>query len=289
MSFAVKALANPAPAHAPSVFSISRASYTNPCLSIPFKPIKFNLSCSHPSFVCLKKKEPVVRVSVVAAQNEENDPVALEEQEEGFDGKLDWDSSESDAEGGESVGYAKPNEDAKLYVGNLPYNVTSENLAQLFQEAGVVDMAEVIYNKDTEQSRGFAFVTMSTVEEAERAVEMFHRYDIGGRLLTVNIALPKGSKPERPPRVVESGSKIYVGNLPWSVDDSRLEEVFSEHGKVVSARVVYDRESGRSRGFGFVEMSSEAEMNEAISNLDGETLDGRSIRVNVADSARRSF
>ncbi|CAA0820946.1 RNA-binding protein CP31B- chloroplastic [Striga hermonthica] len=287
MSFAVKALANPAPAQAPSVFAISRPSYSNPCLSIPFKPIKFNLSCSHPSFLCLKKKGPIVRASVMAAQNEENDSVALEEQEEGFDGKLDWDSSESDAEGGESVGYAKLNEDAKLYVGNLPYTVTSDDLAQLFQEAGVVEMAEVIYNKDTDQSRGFGFVTMSTVEEAERAVEKFNRYDVGGRLLTVNIALPKGSKPERTPRVIDSGSKIYVGNLPWSMDDSRLEEIFSEHGKVVSARVVYDRESGRSRGFGFVEMSSEAEMNDAISNLDGENLEGRSIRVSVAD--RRSF
>lgn len=54
------------------------------------------------------------------------------------------------------------------------------------------------------------------------------------------------------------------------MDDERLEQVFSEHGKVVSARVVSDRETGRSRGFGFVTMSSESEMNDAIANLDGE-------------------
>ncbi|GER38467.1 chloroplast RNA binding protein [Striga asiatica] len=198
MSFAVKILANPTPAQAPSVFAIYRASYSSPCLSIPFKPIRFNLSCSHPSFLCLKKKEPLVRVSVVAAENEENDPVALEEHEEGFDGKLNWDSSESEAEGGESVGYAKPNEVGGLYVGWLPYTVTSENLAQMFEEAGVVETAEVIYYKDTGQSRGFGFLTMSTLEEAVRAVEMFDGKVIGGRSLRVNRAQPLGSnsKPE---------------------------------------------------------------------------------------------
>lgn len=87
--------------------------------------------------------------------------------------------------------------------------------------------------------------------------------------MTVNKAAPRGSRPERPPRVYESAYRIYVGNLPWDVDDARLEQVFSEHGKVVNARVVYDRESGRSRGFGFVTMSTETELNDAIAALDG--------------------
>lgn len=91
--------------------------------------------------------------------------------------------------------------------------------------------------------------------------------DLNGRLLTVNKAARKGSRP--PPRVSsEPRNRIYVGNLPWSADDARLEQLFSEYGKVVSARVVSDRETGRSRGFGFVVLSSEAEMNDAIANLD---------------------
>lgn len=92
--------------------------------------------------------------------------------------------------------------------------------------------------------------------------------DVNGRLLTVNKAARKGSRP--PPRVSEPRNRIYVGNLPWSADDARLEQLFSEYGKVLSARVVSDRETGRSRGFGFVVLSSEAEMNDAISNLDGQ-------------------
>lgn len=94
--------------------------------------------------------------------------------------------------------------------------------------------------------------------------------DLNGRLLTVNKASPRGTKPERPPRVSEPGYRIYVGNLPWDVDNPRLEQVFSEHGKVVDARVVYDRETGRSRGFGFVTMSTETELNDAIAALDGQ-------------------
>ncbi|KAM6549703.1 hypothetical protein CsatB_021379 [Cannabis sativa] len=188
--------------------------------------------------------------------------------------------------GGGGEFYPDPPEEAKLYVGNLPFDVDSEKLADLFNQAGIVEIAEVIYNRETDQSRGFGFVTMSTVEEAEKAVEQFHQYDLSGRLLTVNKAAPRGTRPERT-RVNESSFRIYVGNLPWQVDDVRLEQVFSEHGKVVNARVVYDRETGRSRGFGFVTMSTEIEVNDAIAALDGQSLDGRSIRVNVAEQRPR--
>ncbi|KAI7739561.1 hypothetical protein M8C21_014565 [Ambrosia artemisiifolia] len=184
--------------------------------------------------------------------------------------------------------YAEPPEDAKIFVGNLPYDIDSEKLADLFSSAGVVEIAEVIYNRDTEQSRGFGFVTMSTVEEAEKAVETYNGYDLSGRLLTVNKAAPRGSQPER--RVVANPFKIYVGNLAWQVDNSQLEQAFSEHGKVIDARVIYDRETGRSRGFGFVTMASETEMNDAIAALDGQSLDGRAIRVNAAEERpKRGF
>jgi RNA recognition motif-containing protein len=93
---------------------------------------------------------------------------------------------------------------------------------------------------------------------------------VGGRLLTVNKAAPRGARVERPPRDSGSSFRIYVGNLPWQVDDSRLVEMFSEHGKVVDARVVYDRDTGRSRGFGFVTMASQVELDDAIAALDGQ-------------------
>jgi RNA recognition motif-containing protein len=75
---------------------------------------------------------------------------------------------------------------------------------------------------------------------------------------------------ERSPRQFGSSFRIYVGNLPWQVDDSKLVQLFSEHGKVVDARVVYDRETGRSRGFGFVTMATQEELDDAIAALDGQ-------------------
>jgi RNA recognition motif-containing protein len=85
----------------------------------------------------------------------------------------------------------------------------------------------------------------------------------------VNRAAPRGTRVERQPRVPRPQFSIYVGNLSWSIDEARLEQVFSEYGKVVSTRVMYDRESGRSRGFGFVAMETKEEMNDAIAALDG--------------------
>jgi RNA recognition motif-containing protein len=67
----------------------------------------------------------------------------------------------------------------------------------------------------------------------------------------------------------DSGNKLYVGNLSWGVDNSTLENLFSEQGTVLDAKVIYDRDSGRSRGFGFVTYGSADEVNNAISNLDG--------------------
>jgi len=77
-------------------------------------------------------------------------------------------------------------------------------------------------------------------------------------------------------------SKIYVGNLPYSVTDSTLESNFSEFGIVTSAKVMMDRETGRSKGFGFVEMASDEVAQAAIKGLDGVSVDGRSITVNLA-------
>ncbi len=78
------------------------------------------------------------------------------------------------------------------------------------------------------------------------------------------------------------GKKLYVGNLPYSVDDTKLHTTFSDFGQVDSARVITDRESGRSKGFGFVEYSSEDEAMTAIEKLNGTELDGRSINVSEA-------
>jgi RNA recognition motif-containing protein len=78
------------------------------------------------------------------------------------------------------------------------------------------------------------------------------------------------------------GNKLYVGNLAYSVRDQELNDAFSQYGAVSSAKVMMDRETGRSKGFGFVEMSSDAEAQAAINGLNGQSVGGRAIVVNEA-------
>jgi hypothetical protein len=78
------------------------------------------------------------------------------------------------------------------------------------------------------------------------------------------------------------GKKLYVGNLSYSIRDNDLEQAFGEFGAVASAKVMMERETGRSKGFGFVEMGTDAEAQAAIEGLNGHTLDGRALTVNEA-------
>jgi RNA recognition motif-containing protein len=78
------------------------------------------------------------------------------------------------------------------------------------------------------------------------------------------------------------GTKIYVGNLPWRATDAQLSQLFGNHGEVIDAKIVTDRETGRSRGFGFVTMASDEAAQAAIRALNGHSLEGRSLVVNEA-------
>src|SRR5687767_6727971 len=78
------------------------------------------------------------------------------------------------------------------------------------------------------------------------------------------------------------GKKLYVGNLPYSATDQILSDTFAQCGSVVSSKIIMDRDTGRSKGFGFVEMSTEAEAADVISKFNGADYDGRAMTVNEA-------
>jgi RNA recognition motif-containing protein len=82
-----------------------------------------------------------------------------------------------------------------LFVGNLPYSMNDQRLAEVFAQAGTVVSAHVITDKYSGRSRGFGFVEMSTKEEGEKAIQMFHNQDVDGRALVVNEARPKEDRP----------------------------------------------------------------------------------------------
>jgi len=85
----------------------------------------------------------------------------------------------------------------RLYVGNLPFSVTEQDLEQLFSQSGQVDSANVVTDRDTGRSRGFGFVEMESQEAANAAIDALNGYELSGRALTVNEARPKESRPSR--------------------------------------------------------------------------------------------
>ncbi|KAH9313249.1 hypothetical protein KI387_028284 [Taxus chinensis] len=248
-----------------SVFGAQRASKTK---------LQWASSKSCQLWASPRRQEGVKKVAVMVNASEDVvEEVADEVEEEGasaFDGNF------GDNE------FLEPPEEAKLYVGNLPFNVDTQSLGELFEGAGNVLDVNLITDRITGNSRGFAFVTMSNTEEADTGIEKFNQYSYEGRILTVRKATPRGTRVEGP----QYGSmcRVYVGNLPWQADDRTLLQMFSEHGKVLEARIVYDKDTGRSRGFGFVTYSSENEVNDAISALDGADMDGRPLRVSIAEN-----
>ncbi|MBT3235238.1 MAG: RNA-binding protein [Bdellovibrionales bacterium] len=84
------------------------------------------------------------------------------------------------------------------------------------------------------------------------------------------------------------GSRLYVGNLPFSIRDQALEELFATFGEVVSARVIMDRQSGRSKGFGFIEMTDTESGDAALAEMNGKEIMGRPLRVDNVKSPPRS-
>jgi cold-inducible RNA-binding protein len=97
----------------------------------------------------------------------------------------------------------------KIYVGNLPFSITSESLSEIFTPFGQVDSSKIVMDRDTGRSKGFGFVEMASADEADRAIENLHGSDYGGRSLTVNEARPMEKRdPSRP------GSRQGVGRSP---------------------------------------------------------------------------
>ncbi|XP_051217707.1 uncharacterized protein [Lolium perenne] len=218
-------------------------------------------------------------------QQEDDEEYTSEEEDE------EYTSEEEDEEYTSQEDGEYTSEKAKVYVGNLHYDIVREDLDELFGQAGFVEFSEVVYSRQTWQSCGFGFVTMSTVKEAELAVEMFNGFKMHGRRLTVqHKAARRVARVEAPLCQSKSPFRLYVGNLPSQASDSWLKALFSQHGKVVEARVVDKEHDGRalcSRGFGFVKMATEEESYVAIEALDKQIMEGRPLRVEVAKERPR--
>ncbi|CAH8388231.1 unnamed protein product [Eruca vesicaria subsp. sativa] len=268
--------------------TVSSAASVNPLLSFHsssaffsrFTPKPFKLVANCPNPLLLHSNTRGHRIFCAA---EEEIPPSSEEEEED-------DVEEDEEEDGTQTTQASV-EEGRLYVGNLPYTITSSELSQLFGEAGNVVDVQIVYDKVTDRSRGFGFVTMGTIEEAKEAIQMFNSSQIGGRTVKVNFPeVPRGGEREvmrtkirdSNRSYVDSPHKIYAGNLGWNLTSQGLKDAFGDQPGVLGAKVIYERNSGRSRGFGFVSFESEDDLQSALSAMNGVEVEGRALRLNLA-------
>ncbi|CAK8570577.1 unnamed protein product [Lathyrus sativus] len=223
------------------------------------------------------------RISVAVAQEEA--AVAVDDEEKAV---VEEEQKEQEQEqevekenGGETDAVVDTR--TKLYFGNLPYSVDSAQLAGLIEDYGSAELIEVLYDRDTGKSRGFAFVTMSCVEDCNAVIKNLDEKEFMGRTLRVNFSdKPKAKEPLYP----ETDYKLFVGNLSWTVTSESLAEAFQQHGTVVGARVLYDGETGKSRGYGFVCYANKSEMEAALTAMNEVDLEGRTLRVSLAQGRR---
>ncbi|PSS15853.1 RNA recognition motif domain protein [Actinidia chinensis var. chinensis] len=175
--------------------------------------------------------------------------------------------------------------------------MTSSELTEVFGEAGRVVSVEIVYDRVTDRSRGFAFVTMGSVEEAKEAIRMFEGSQVGGRTVKVNFPeVPKGGEREMMSSRIRSSNqgfvdspyKLYAGNLSWRLTSEDLREAFADQPDLLSAKVIYDRDSGRSRGFGFLTFSSAEGMESALNSMNAVEVEGRPMRLNIAEERART-
>ncbi|KAL0309465.1 UNVERIFIED_CONTAM: ribonucleoprotein, chloroplastic [Sesamum radiatum] len=133
---------------------------------------------------------------------------------------------------------------------------------------------------------------MGSVEEAKEAIRLFDGAQIGGRTAKVNFPeVPRGGEREvMTPKIrsssqgfVDTPHKIYAGNLSWGLTSQALREAFAEQPGFLSAKVIYDRDSGRSRGFGFITFTSAEEVQSALNAMNGVEVEGRPLRLNLAE------
>ncbi|KAD4384607.1 hypothetical protein R6Q59_011252 [Mikania micrantha] len=170
----------------------------------------------------------------------------------------------------------------RVFVLNLPWSYSADDLKNLFAECGTVQDAEIIKRKKDGKSRGYAFVTMASTEDALSAIEKYDSHELMGRIIRVEFA-KDNKKPSPPPPSGEKRYKLYVSNLAWRVRSNHLKDLFAAEFNPVSTRVVFESQGSRSAGYGFVSFATKEEAESAISAFNGKELLGRPISLRFSD------
>ena len=176
-----------------------------------------------------------------------------------------------------------------LWVGQLSWNVDNDWLKSEFERYGTVTDARVQYDRDSGRSRGFGYVDFETSAQAAKAAEEAQGQEVDGRGLRVDLQAPRAPKERIEGRakrfndeLSEPTNTLFLGGIAWALTENDIWNAFGEYGEVAGVRLPKDPESGRSKGFGYVEFDTVENAGKALEALNGQPLGGRPIRVDFA-------
>ena len=168
----------------------------------------------------------------------------------------------------------------KCFIKNISTHSNETSLKELFQPFG--EIVSVKIGEDENGVRdGLGFVDFKNHEDALKAVENLNGTNIEDEIVCVGRAI---NPDERQKKLRNQQTNLYVKHLNKNIDDERLKEMFSSFGKIISAKVMIDSSSNQSRGFGFINFSTESEASQAINEMNGKIVDGKTLYVNRAQS-----
>lgn len=190
-----------------------------------------------------------------------------------------------------------------IYVGGLSWNVDNDWLKSEFETVGEVVSARVVTDRDSGKSRGFGYVEFTKPESAQKALEMAG-HEIDGRAIKVDVSTPRPARENATPQDRKktfndqlSGpptTTLFVGNLPFSASEDAVWTVFADFGDVSSVRLPTDKETGRPKGFGYIEFSSIEGAQAAVAaggpeaTGEGVVVEGRTVRLDYSQPRDQS-
>ncbi|MCJ1462897.1 hypothetical protein MMC07_001501 [Pseudocyphellaria aurata] len=172
-----------------------------------------------------------------------------------------------------------------IFVGNLFFNLRTEDLIKTFEAAGPVDSARIITDARG-QSKGFGYVNFKDHATALKAVEMFNLQNLEGRQMNVQIQQPRSSLnrnegPKNPP-----SKTLFIGNMPFDMSDRDLNNLFTNIKNIVDVRVAIDRRTGQPRGFAHADFVDEESAKQGMATLKNTEVAGRTLRLDFSASNR---
>lgn len=216
-------------------------------------------------------------------QYEEDEIVAIngEEHERGIEPLDNVDDSAVDDDIKHSI-ESRDSSAGKLFVGGVSWETTEEAFTNYFSKYGEITDSVIMRDKHSGRPRGFGFVTFADPEAADKVLEEEHI--LGGRTVEVKRTVPREDMQQV--KAVSKTKKIFIGGIPTSLTEDELKEYFSCYGSIVEHLIMLDRETGRSRGFGFVTFESEDSVEKIFSEGKTHELGGKEVEIKKAEPKR---